>query len=153
MYMYNCTAVPYKALQMADARKRAHRPGLVQFLQSTSSSVVESYRCLIQLANCCNHAVRGSVVWRLTPEFLYRPIGSWTGVRLFRSSTYGDFSINLRSYFSEFMHMRANYFDWDYSTIWSVGICVPTLPCLPMRASAPIGRALCSFCSLPVRQW
>ena len=40
----------------------------MQFLQSTSSSVVESYICLIQFANCCNHAVRGSVVWKLTPD-------------------------------------------------------------------------------------
>ena len=67
---------------LADARKRAHRSGLVQFfavyqfdrggilqfLQSTSLSVVESYICLIQFANCCNHAVRGSVVWTLTPD-------------------------------------------------------------------------------------
>ena len=67
---------------LADARKRAQRSGLVQFfavyqfdrggilqfLQSTSLSVVESYICLIQFANCCNHAVRGSVVWTLTPD-------------------------------------------------------------------------------------
>ena len=67
---------------LADARKRARRSGLVQFfavyqfdrggilqfLQSTSLSVVESYICLIQFANCCNHAVRGSVVWTLTPD-------------------------------------------------------------------------------------
>ena len=67
---------------LADARKRARRSGLVQFfavyqfdrggilqfLQSTSLSVVESYICLIQFANCCNHAVRGSVVWRLTSD-------------------------------------------------------------------------------------
>ena len=67
---------------LADARKRARRSGLVQFfavyqfdrggilqfLQSTSLSVVESYICLIQFANCCNHAVRGSVVWRLSSD-------------------------------------------------------------------------------------
>ena len=62
--IHSCTAVQ----GLADARKRAHRPGLVQFLQSTSLSVVESYICLIQFANCCNHAVRGSVVWTLTPD-------------------------------------------------------------------------------------
>ena len=73
LHYYSCTGrilQLYKALQMADARKRAHRPGLVQFLQSTSLSVVEFYRCLIQLANCCNHAVRGYVVWTLTADRL-----------------------------------------------------------------------------------
>ena len=39
---YTCTAVQ----GLADARKRAHRSGLVQFLQSTSSTAVESYRCV-----------------------------------------------------------------------------------------------------------
>ena len=35
------------------ARKRAHRPGLVQFLQSTSSSVLESYICLLISITLC----------------------------------------------------------------------------------------------------
>ena len=64
----SCFSCLTEITQIADARKRAHRSGLVQFLQSTSSSVVESYICLIQFANCCNHAVRGSVVWTLTPD-------------------------------------------------------------------------------------
>jgi hypothetical protein len=33
---------------------------------------------------------------QLDLTYMYRPVGSRTGVRLFRSSTYGDFSLNLK---------------------------------------------------------
>ena len=53
---------------LADARKRAHRSGLVQFFavyQFDRGGILQMCHTVGEL---CNHAVRGSVVWRLTPD-------------------------------------------------------------------------------------
>ena len=64
------TAVLYTtAVQgLADARKRAHRSGLVQFFavyQFDRGGILQMCHTVGEL---CNHAVRGSVVWRLTSD-------------------------------------------------------------------------------------
>ena len=53
---------------LADARKRARRSGLVQFFavyQFDRGGILQMCHTVGEL---CNHAVRGSVVWRLTSE-------------------------------------------------------------------------------------
>ena len=62
--VYSCTAVQ----GLADARKRAHRSGLVQFFavyQFDRGGILQMCHIVGEL---CNHAVRGSVVWRVTPD-------------------------------------------------------------------------------------
>ena len=61
---YSCTAVQ----GLADARKRAHRSGLVQFFavyQFDRGGILQMCHTVGEL---CNHAVRGSVVWRLSSD-------------------------------------------------------------------------------------
>ena len=61
---YRTTAVQ----GLADARKRAHRSGLVQFFavyQFDRGGILQMCHTVGEL---CNHAVRGSVVWRLTSD-------------------------------------------------------------------------------------
>ena len=53
---------------LADARKRARRSGLVQFFavyQFDRGGILQMCHTVGEL---CNHAVRGSVVWRLTSD-------------------------------------------------------------------------------------
>ena len=53
---------------LADARKRARRSGLVQFFavyQFDRGGILQMCHTVCEL---CNHAVRGSVVWRVTPD-------------------------------------------------------------------------------------
>ena len=53
---------------LADARKRAHRSGLVQFFavyQFDRGGILQMCHTVGEL---CNHAVRGSVVWRLISD-------------------------------------------------------------------------------------
>ena len=53
---------------LADARKRARRSGLVQFFavyQFDRGGILQMCHTVGEL---CNHAVRGSVVWRVTPD-------------------------------------------------------------------------------------
>ena len=53
---------------LADARKRAHRSGLVQFFavyQFDRGGILQMCHTVGEL---CNHAVRGSVVWRVIPD-------------------------------------------------------------------------------------
>ena len=67
---HECTRVEYStAVQgLADARKRAHRSGLVQFFavyQFDRGGILQMCHTVGEL---CNHAVRGSVVWRLISD-------------------------------------------------------------------------------------
>ena len=53
---------------LADARKRAHRSGLVQFFavyQFDRGGILQMCHTVGEL---CNHAVRGSMVWRQTSD-------------------------------------------------------------------------------------
>ena len=53
---------------LADARKRARRSGLVQFFavyQFDRGGILQMCHTVGEL---CNHAVRGSVVWRLSSD-------------------------------------------------------------------------------------
>ena len=53
---------------LADVRKRARRSGLVQFFavyQFDRGGILQMCHTVGEL---CNHAVRGSVVWRLTSD-------------------------------------------------------------------------------------
>ena len=61
---YTCTAVQ----GLADARKRARRSGLVQFFavyQFDRGGILQMCHTVGEL---CNHAVRGSMVWRQTSD-------------------------------------------------------------------------------------
>ena len=70
-YLYNCTNTYTEntfVQDLADARKRAHRSGLVQFFavyQFDRGGILQMCHIVGEL---CNHAVRGSVVWRVTPD-------------------------------------------------------------------------------------
>ena len=61
---YSCTSVQ----GLADARKRARRSGLVQFFavyQFDRGGILQMCHTVGEL---CNHAVRGSMVWRQTSD-------------------------------------------------------------------------------------
>ena len=63
---YSCTSTAVQGL--ADARKRAHRSGLVQFFavyQFDRGGILQMCHTVGEL---CNHAVRGSMVWRQTSD-------------------------------------------------------------------------------------
>ena len=53
---------------LADARKRAHRSGLAQFFAVYQFDRGEILQMCHTVGELCNHAVRGSVVWGLTPD-------------------------------------------------------------------------------------
>ena len=63
-----CSSYSIYIQGLADARKRARRSGLVQFFavyQFDRGGILQMCHTVGEL---CNHAVRGSVVWRLTSD-------------------------------------------------------------------------------------